>query len=104
MAEARAEVEEGGRGDDQVSGGNRQVQVRDCEMVPRHQLGKYSNAHELFSTVTTVDGNSLLIPSATRVHIGRYYCIASNGIPPTVSKIISLKVQCKYKLSIIQCG
>ena len=80
----------------------------ECEIVrwfpDSDQLGKYSNAHELFSTVTTVDGNSLLIPSATRVHIGRYYCIASNGIPPTVSKIISLKVQCKYKLSIIQCG
>jgi hypothetical protein len=42
-----------------------------------------------------VDGNSLVILSATRVHIGKYYCIASNGIPPTVSKSITLKVQCK---------
>ena len=51
--------------------------------------------------MTTVDGSSLVIPSASRVHIGRYYCIASNGIPPTVSKTISLKVQCKYSLSIM---
>ncbi len=43
----------------------------------------------------TVDGTALVIPSANRVHIGKYYCIASNGVPPTVSKSITLKVQCE---------
>ena len=37
----------------------------------------------------------MVIPSASRIHIGTYYCIASNGVPPTKSKSIELKVQCK---------
>ncbi len=46
-------------------------------------------------SVVSVEGNSLAIPSATRVHIGTYYCIASNGVPPTKSKSIRLRVQCE---------
>ncbi len=42
-----------------------------------------------------MEGNSLVIPNAGRVHIGYYYCIASNGVPPTKSKSIRLRVQCK---------
>ena len=49
----------------------------------------------LSSPVVSVEGNSLLIPSASRVHIGTYYCIASNGVPPTKSKTIKLEVQCE---------
>ncbi len=45
--------------------------------------------------VVSVEGNSLVIPSASRVHIGTYYCIASNGVPPTKSKTIRLRVQCE---------
>ncbi|XP_071749567.1 lachesin isoform X2 [Lepeophtheirus salmonis] len=41
----------------------------------------------------SVDGNSLIIPGASRVHMGAYFCIASNGIPPSISKRIELKVQ-----------
>ncbi len=44
-------------------------------------------------SVVSVEGNTLSIPSASRVHIGTYYCIASNGVPPTKSKSIALKVQ-----------
>eukprot|EP00095_Tigriopus_kingsejongensis_P007581 maker-scaffold506_size152672-snap-gene-0.21 protein:Tk07581 transcript:maker-scaffold506_size152672-snap-gene-0.21-mRNA-1 annotation:"neurotrimin isoform x4" len=43
--------------------------------------------------VLSVEGNSLVIPSATRAHIGKYYCIASNGVPPTITKNMELKVQ-----------
>ncbi|XP_059082231.1 lachesin-like isoform X1 [Tigriopus californicus] len=43
--------------------------------------------------VVSVEGNSLVIPNAARAHIGKYYCIASNGVPPTVTKTIGLKVQ-----------
>jgi neurotrimin len=45
--------------------------------------------------VPSVDGNSLVIPSASRVHIGEYLCIASNGVPPSISKRIVLRVQCE---------
>ena len=53
MAEAEAEVEEGGRGDDQVSGGNRQVPVqwsgvRDSQ-TDINQRNRGSNADESFT-------------------------------------------------------
>jgi hypothetical protein len=34
-----------------------------------------------------------------RLHMGAYLCIASNGVPPTVSKRIMLIVHCTYWLS-----
>lgn len=46
----------------------------------------------------TVDGNSLIFSSATRAHAGEYLCIASNGVPPSISKRIVLRVQCKLLL------
>ena len=45
--------------------------------------------------VPSVDGEHLAIGRASRIHIGAYFCIASNNIPPSVSKRIDLKVQCK---------
>jgi len=48
-----------------------------------------------FSAVASVEGNWLRIANAGRAHIGTYYCIASNGVPPTKSKTIRLRVQCK---------
>merc|ERR1712004_938816 len=42
---------------------------------------------------STVDGNSLAFPAASRAHVGEYLCIASNGIPPSISKRIVLRVQ-----------
>lgn len=45
------------------------------------------------SRVPSVDGNHLEIPRVSRIHIGAYFCIASNNIPPSVSKRIELKVQ-----------
>ncbi|MPC76060.1 hypothetical protein E2C01_070461 [Portunus trituberculatus] len=29
--------------------------------------------------------------------MGAYLCIASNGVPPSVSKRITLDVECKYR-------
>ena len=46
-------------------------------------------------SVSTVDGNSLVFPSVSRAHVGEYLCIASNGVPPSISKRIVLRVQCK---------
>ncbi|KAK6627694.1 hypothetical protein RUM43_002448 [Polyplax serrata] len=44
------------------------------------------------SFVQTVEGPMLHIPKVTRYDMGAYLCIASNGIPPTVSKRILLIV------------
>lgn len=43
-------------------------------------------------TVTEVYGETLEIAKVSRLHMGAYHCIASNGIPPAVSKRIMLKV------------
>ncbi|XP_032787845.1 lachesin isoform X1 [Daphnia magna] len=39
------------------------------------------------------DGEVLGLPRVSRLHIGAYLCIASNGVPPSVSKRIVLNVQ-----------
>ncbi|CAD7086328.1 unnamed protein product [Hermetia illucens] len=43
------------------------------------------------STVN-IEGSNLIIPRVKRQHMGAYLCIASNGIPPSVSKRIILIV------------
>ncbi|XP_046832217.1 opioid-binding protein/cell adhesion molecule homolog isoform X3 [Vespa crabro] len=47
-----------------------------------------SNWHE----VASIEGSYLEITDVTRLHMGPYLCIASNGVPPTVSKRIVLIV------------
>lgn len=37
-----------------------------------------------------------------RKQMGAYLCIASNDVPPAVSKRIALNVNCKYILNVIQ--
>ena len=39
---------------------------------------------------------TLRLQKVSRRDMGAYLCIASNGVPPSVSKRIELKVQCKY--------
>ena len=34
-------------------------------------------------------------PQVTRSEMGRYMCIARNGVPPAVSKTIQLNVNCE---------
>ncbi|XP_043679417.1 opioid-binding protein/cell adhesion molecule homolog isoform X2 [Vespula pensylvanica] len=46
-----------------------------------------SNWHE-----ASIEGSYLEITDVTRLHMGPYLCIASNGVPPTVSKRIVLIV------------
>ncbi|XP_026824045.1 uncharacterized protein LOC105281462 isoform X2 [Ooceraea biroi] len=45
--------------------------------------------------VSSIEGPELEITRVTRVHMGPYLCIASNGVPPTVSKRIVLIVHFK---------
>ncbi|XP_017873083.1 PREDICTED: hemicentin-2, partial [Drosophila arizonae] len=42
------------------------------------------------------NGSFLTIAKVNRLNMGAYLCIASNGIPPTVSKRVMLIVHCKY--------
>lgn len=41
----------------------------------------------------------LNITKVGRLHMGAYLCIASNGVPPSVSKRIMLVVHCEYFFS-----
>lgn len=50
----------------------------------------------IFLPVSVVDGETLTITKVSRLHMGAYLCIASNGVPPSISKRIMLMVQCKY--------
>lgn len=43
----------------------------------------------------SVEGPILNITRVTRQQMGPYLCIASNGVPPSVSKRISLVVHCE---------
>ncbi|XP_028174575.1 lachesin-like isoform X2 [Ostrinia furnacalis] len=50
--------------------------------------------------VSVVDGETLTITKVSRLHMGAYLCIASNGVPPSISKRIMLMVQFPPMLSI----
>lgn len=54
-----------------------------------------------FPLVTSIEGATFTISRVNRLHMGAYLCIASNGVPPSVSKRVMLIVHCKYKLKII---
>ncbi|CAG9579787.1 unnamed protein product [Danaus chrysippus] len=51
-------------------------------------------------SVSVVDGETLTISKVSRLHMGAYLCIASNGVPPSISKRIMLMVQFPPMLSI----
>lgn len=50
----------------------------------------------LFNKVNEVEGELLELERISRLHMGAYLCIASNGVPPSVSKRIKVSVDCKY--------
>lgn len=41
------------------------------------------------------NGPTLALRQVSRTHMGAYLCIASNGVPPSVSKRITLDVECE---------
>lgn len=47
-------------------------------------------------SVTEWESNTLELSKVSRGDMGGYLCIASNGIPPSVSKRIKLSIDCKY--------
>uniref|UniRef100_A0A182K8H3 Ig-like domain-containing protein n=1 Tax=Anopheles christyi TaxID=43041 RepID=A0A182K8H3_9DIPT len=46
--------------------------------------------------VNVVDGELLHITKVSRLHMAAYLCVASNGVPPSISKRVQLRVQCEY--------
>lgn len=46
-------------------------------------------------TVNIYDGETLSLVKISRLEMGAYLCIASNGVPPSVSKRIIVDVECK---------
>lgn len=62
------------------------------------------NLNDYFSFVTAYhvyEGEVLRLPRVSRTDMGAYLCIASNGVPPTVSMRFVVNVQCKYKTRFI---
>lgn len=51
---------------------------------------------KLIFLVDTYNGTNLYFWRLDRKQMGAYLCIASNDVPPAVSKRISLNVNCKY--------
>jgi neurotrimin len=47
--------------------------------------------------VSNFQGEFLKLAKVTRSEMGAYLCIASNGIPPSVSKRIMVNVHCEWR-------
>ncbi|XP_071449756.1 lachesin-like isoform X2 [Hetaerina americana] len=43
--------------------------------------------------VNVIDGEMITVTKVSRLHMGAYLCIASNGVPPSISKRVLLRVQ-----------
>ncbi|XP_071449936.1 lachesin-like [Hetaerina americana] len=43
--------------------------------------------------VNVIDGEVMTVTRVSRLHMGAYLCIASNGVPPSISKRVLLRVQ-----------
>ena len=50
-----------------------------------------------FPPVNVYDGDQLNLTRISRTEMGAYLCIASNGVPPSVSKRIIVDVECEYR-------
>lgn len=48
-----------------------------------------------FVSVHVYDGELLNLTKISRTEMGAYLCIATNGVPPSVSKRIIVDVECK---------
>lgn len=53
--------------------------------------------------VTEWEGEVLEIARISRLDMSAYLCIASNGVPPSVSKRIKVSVDCEYACMMMTC-
>ena len=51
-------------------------------------------------SVSHVEGPILNLHKVSRLDMGAYMCIATNGVPPIISKRIHLNVDCEYDFSV----
>lgn len=54
----------------------------------------------MVAAVKTFIGETLELTGVLRQEMGTYLCIASNNVPPTVSKRYSVDVHCKYHVAL----
>lgn len=66
----------------------------------RREDGRSITANGHTKKATSVSGTSLVFDSVGRGHIGSYLCIASNGVPPSISKRVDLRVQFPPMMSV----
>ncbi|EFX65383.1 hypothetical protein DAPPUDRAFT_65516, partial [Daphnia pulex] len=57
-----------------------------------HLTRSFRNKSHGGPSVYSVDGETLRINQVSKRHMGVYYCIASNGVPPSVSKRVAVTV------------
>jgi hypothetical protein len=70
------------------------LQPEDSSLRELH-LRPALNQFPLLILVTLYDGEQLNLTRITRSEMGAYLCIATNGVPPTVSKRITVDVECE---------
>ena len=75
-----------------------------------YQFHGYLNAYFVFFhvhwniivyIVREWEGETLDLTRISRLDMGAYMCIASNGVPPAVSKRIKVSVDCKFFFSFL---
>lgn len=64
-----------------------------------HPILTYCLIYFIIQAVKTVEGDRLVLTNVQRTDMGGYLCIASNGIPPSVSKRFDVHVNCKYQIN-----
>ena len=52
-------------------------------------------------SVSHVEGPILNLHKVSRLDMGAYMCIATNGVPPIISKRIHLNVDCEYDFIVV---
>lgn len=66
-------------------------------MVGRNKSSGGAGHQAASGPITSYEGEVLRIPQVTKKHMGIYFCIASNGILPSVSKRVTVTVLCKLR-------
>ncbi|XP_076030573.1 lachesin-like isoform X2 [Oratosquilla oratoria] len=59
----------------------------------KREDGKIIDSNSRIPAEVVLDGETLTLTQVSRTHMGAYLCIASNGVPPSVSKRINLYVE-----------
>ena len=65
-------------------------------MIFIHKISMNCDSVFHLISVSHVEGPVLNLHKVSRLDMGAYMCIATNGVPPTISKRIQLNVDCKF--------